>query len=445
LHDEGGVSIKIFIRNGGFDMAKTNYSVVRNEGYTASSFNVRERHNERKNESYYNGDIEPERAPLNVHFLRHFRADGTPETYEETFRRLTSEGVISDKWHKPKSKSFDELVFDVNTDYFERSGGYEYAKKFYEEAYRCAVNEIGGEQYILSAVLHADERNKALSEEVGRDVYHYHLHVVYVPVVEKCEYFRKKKDEPEDAPRKLKTVYAQISHAKKWPGKMPAERDGKTITINAYSLLQDRYLEQMRDAGFDGFERGKFGSTKEHLDVVEYKVRQEEKRLASLTKQAEKKQTQIEKLDAQLSVKTNAKSTLDEIGAMGKPALLGGVNFTEGEAKRLKSLAKKSVTIDDKIAASNKKMKTVEGQLAVMESKLRDTQAEVNHWHTEYISLWNEVKYFIGAIRKFPQRLCEFTAELFRPEREEQQREAERQAQSQERKQHKKTYGFGGR
>jgi hypothetical protein len=38
-------------------------------------------------------------------------------------------------------------------------------------------------------------------------------------VVEKREYFRKKKDEPEDAPRKLKTVYAQISHAKKWPGK----------------------------------------------------------------------------------------------------------------------------------------------------------------------------------------------------------------------------------
>jgi hypothetical protein len=145
-----------------------------------------------------------------VHSLRHFREDGTPETYGETFKRLMSEGVISDKWHKPTS---DKLAFDVNTDYFERNGSYEYAKKFYEEAYRCAVNEIGGEQYFLSAVLHADERNKALSEELGRDVYHYHLHLVYVPVVEKREYFRKKKDEPEDAPSKLKTVYAQISHA----------------------------------------------------------------------------------------------------------------------------------------------------------------------------------------------------------------------------------------
>lgn len=44
---------------------------------------------------------------------------------------------------------------------------------------------MGGEQYILSAVMHADERNRAMSEALGEDVYHYHLHVVYVPVVEK--------------------------------------------------------------------------------------------------------------------------------------------------------------------------------------------------------------------------------------------------------------------
>ena len=44
---------------------------------------------------------------------------------------------------------------------------------------------IGGEQYILSAVMHADERNRGLSNALGQDVYHYHLHVVYIPVVEK--------------------------------------------------------------------------------------------------------------------------------------------------------------------------------------------------------------------------------------------------------------------
>ena len=77
------------------------------------------------------------------------------------------------------------MVFDVNSAYFERNGGYAYAKRFFEEAYRLAVKEAGGEEYILSAVMHADERNRALSEQLGRDIYHYHLHVVYVPVVEK--------------------------------------------------------------------------------------------------------------------------------------------------------------------------------------------------------------------------------------------------------------------
>ena len=46
---------------------------------------------------------------------------------------------------------------------------------------------VGGEQYILSAVMHADERNRAMSEALGEDVYHYHLHVVYIPVVEKTD------------------------------------------------------------------------------------------------------------------------------------------------------------------------------------------------------------------------------------------------------------------
>ena len=54
----------------------------------------------------------------------------------------------------------------------------------YTDAYKAAVEIVGGEQYILSAVMHADERNRAMSEALGQDVYHYHLHVVYVPVVE---------------------------------------------------------------------------------------------------------------------------------------------------------------------------------------------------------------------------------------------------------------------
>ena len=59
-----------------------------------------------------------------------------------------------------------------------------YASAFYAEAYRAAVDIVGGEQYILSAVMHADELNQGMSKALGYDVWHYHLHVVYAPTTD---------------------------------------------------------------------------------------------------------------------------------------------------------------------------------------------------------------------------------------------------------------------
>ncbi|GHU35011.1 Plasmid recombination enzyme type 2 [Clostridia bacterium] len=422
-------------------MPKTNFTVVRNEGFMRGSFETRYRHNERQNETYGNGDIDQSREHFNIHFRQNLKPDGTPETYGETFDRLLAEKKISEKWLKPDSKLVDELVFDVNTDYFEQRGGYDYAVQFFTEAYRLAVNEVGSEDYILSAVLHADERNKAISEQLGRDVYHYHLHVVYVPVVEKREYFRKKKGEPENAERKVKEVYQQISHAKKWPMRVPVERDGKTIILNSYSLLQDRYFEHMREAGFTDFERGERGSTKEHLDVIDYKIQQDKKRLDALDEQIEKKEAKAEKLDEKISVKQTKAATLAEIDSIGKPSFVGGVHLTDEEAKRLKSLARQTVKSDERIAKLKKDIDTLQAEIKTVKRERDEAKIEVNHWHREYTNLWNEVKDFISAIRKFPARLKEFIAELFRPERErEQQHELERQQNQQTKK---KSYDRG--
>ena len=132
--------------------------VVRNAQYRRGGLNKRERHNERKNADYMNEDIIKERAGFNVYFKR--PAGG----YEATFDAMVADGVISTRGLGKDPNIVDELVFDVNSAYFDNLGGYEYAKSFFEEAYRCAVEEIGGEQFVLSAVMHADERNKALSE-----------------------------------------------------------------------------------------------------------------------------------------------------------------------------------------------------------------------------------------------------------------------------------------
>ena len=50
-------------RNDGVDR-----TVVRNNAYRRNGIELRERHNERKNESYSNPDIVPERSALNIHF-----------------------------------------------------------------------------------------------------------------------------------------------------------------------------------------------------------------------------------------------------------------------------------------------------------------------------------------------------------------------------------------
>ena len=127
-------------------------------------------HNEREKDRYSNVDIVPERTALNVHFK------SPTDDYVKMFEQMEQDKIISTRGLKPDAVKYGELVFDVNSAYFYNHGGYEFAKQFYADAYKAAVEIVGGEQYILSAVMHADERNRAMSEALGEDVYHYHLH-----------------------------------------------------------------------------------------------------------------------------------------------------------------------------------------------------------------------------------------------------------------------------
>jgi DNA repair exonuclease SbcCD ATPase subunit len=320
------------------------------------------------------------------------------------------------------------MVLDVNTDYFERHGGYDYARAFYEEAYRYAVNEVGGEQFILSAVLHADERNAALSEKLGRDVYHYHLHVVYVPVVEKREYFRQKKGAPESE-RKLKAVYSQISHAKKWPNRVPVVRDGKAYIVNSYSLLQDRYFEHMRAAGFDGFERGERGSTKEHLDVIGYKIQQDTERLeairaeikeqktenANLGKEAKEKRKQLAEIDKEIKEIGKAKATIEEVENMGRHnPITQNTTFSADETKKLKKLAMKSVTAADKVREAERKCDTAVSQLATVTEERDKLKAEKNRAKPSVLAELSLLEKFKKAMARAPKKLMAAIEEILR-------------------------------
>ena len=268
-------------------------------------------HNERKKESYSNPDIIQERTPLNVHF----KSPGG--TYLELFDALEQDKIISTWGMKPDSTKLCELVFDVNSAYFFNHGGYEFAKQFYTDAYRAAIQIVGGEQYILSAVMHADERNRAMSEALGQDVYHYHLHVVYVPVVEKKILWSKRCKDPALVGT-VKEIKPQVSRTKKWAN-VPALDEagnpmrnsmGKPILRRSYAVLQDDFYNFMLSAGYTDVQRGERGSTEEHLTVTQFKVEQEQKRLVSLQTESREKETELAALKEKT---TQAEETLDEV------------------------------------------------------------------------------------------------------------------------------------
>jgi len=390
---------------------------------------VRQRHNERQNADYMNDDIVKDRAEYNVHFKR------SADSYESAFDRMLADKTISTRGLGKDPFIVDELVFDVNSAYFEKNGGYEYAKSFFEEAYRCAIEEVGGEQFVLSAVMHADERNNALSEQLGRDVYHYHLHVVYVPVVDKEIYFNRNNKDAALA-GKLREVIKQVSHSKKWPklkqldenGEEKRNAKGKPILLNSYSLLQDHFFEHMREAGFLGFERGERGSTAEHLSVLEFKAKQEAERAAAMTAEVEQKQEaaaaldqqtgkktkRLEKLDKIITVRTKAAANISEIEAMGKPAVLGGYNVTADEMGILKTLAKKAVSAGKKVADMKRKLTAAEKERDELKA-----QIEVKNRPSVMAQLTGVDK-LTAALKRAPKRLMEVIEDILRqpPERQ---------------------------
>ena len=269
-----------------------NYAVARVVQYTQAGVGKAERHIERKNQNYENMNVDLSQSSRNVHFK-----SCEDLTYSQHLDRLVEKGTVSLRGLKQDAKVFDEMIFDVNTAYFEEHGGYDYARCFYEEVFRFAQKEYGPEN-IVSAVMHADELNTAVSEQMGYPVYHYHLHVVALPVVEKKVRYSKRCKDPELV-GKVKEVVHQISHSKKWASQKVTDEDGKTHLVKSYSLLQDRFFEHMRDAGFEDFERGERGSTAQHLSVTEFKVKKETERLENLQVTAKVMEDSIDFLDKQ--------------------------------------------------------------------------------------------------------------------------------------------------
>ena len=390
-------------------MDKTNYSVARVETYTRTSVVKAERHNERKNKSYSNMNVDLTQTSKNVHYKK------CKNTYNEKLKEMIDDGEISLRGLKDNAKVFDEIIFDINSDYFEQNGGYEFAKVFYEKAFHFAEREMGTDN-IISAVMHADELNTALSEKYGKPIYYYHLHVIAIPVVEK-EIKWSKRCKDKSLIGTTKEIINQVSHSKKWKseqltdnfGNPVYDENGKAKLVKSYSLLQDRFFQYMSDSGYRRFIRGIKGSTKEHLSDLEFKIKKETEKLEKITNSVDEKQSNFDNY-------MQYDKKVEDISNLGKPKKFSKkIELEPKDYETLTQYAKKGIVSDKEIYERDTKIEN-----------LRNT---INRWIEKYDGLVEKTKEYFHAIKLAPQKVADFFKSLFDKEKQD---ELERQRIEQE-------------
>ena len=416
-------------RNDGIDR-----TVARNQDLETPDDEAKvQEHNEREKDSYNNQDIVPERTALNVHYK------APTDDYVKMFEQMEQDGVISTRGLKPDAVKYGELVFDVNSAYFYNHGGYEFAKQFYADAYKAAVEIVGGEQYILSAVMHADERNRAMSEALGEDVYHYHLHVVYIPVVEK-QILWSKRCKDESLRGTVKETIMQVSRSKKWDSKPILDEDGnpkltekgKTMLKSSYSVLQDDFFNFMRDAGYTDVERGERGSTEEHLTVTQFKVQAEQQRLEAVTGQVaqaeqsledakaatEKQKKELEALQKETKTAKTLVLTAQEIESMGKKnSFTGNITLTADECRTLKDYAVSSFAEKAEKIKYKQKFEQADKSAKIWKQRFEKLQEQ-------YLELKQKVQPFLDAIEVASERVWAFVNSVLAKGKETQEHKA---------------------
>lgn len=380
------------------DKSKTNYSIARVETYTKTSITKAERHNERKNKSYSNMNVDLEQTSNNIHYKR------CETTYNEKLKELIDSGQVSLRGLRKDAKLFDELIFDINSDYFEKHGGYEFAKEFYEKAFHFAEQEMGTDN-IISAVMHADELNIALTEEYGKPIYHYHLHVVALPVVRKeIKWTKKCKDT--SLIGTTKEVINQVSHSNKWKSEQVLDNQGNpvydkkrnAVLIKSYSLLQDRFFKYMSDSGYKDFIRGVKGSNQEHLSDLQFKIKKDTERLEKITNKVEEKESSYNSY-------MQYDKQIEDISNLGKQKRFSKkIELEQEDYESLTEYAKKGIVADKEIYELN--------------NRIDNLRNAVDKWKSLYDDIVEKTKDYFHAIKLAPQKVTNFFKSLFDKEKQ---------------------------
>ena len=203
------------------------YAIIRNIKYKSENLKLAYRHNERRNKNYSNPDIDVNKSYLN------YSIKSPQYSYEKEFERIRKEYNLKGQI-KVVSNIACEYIITSDNDFFETIGEQE-TKRYFETAYKF-VSEYKnlGEQYIMSAKVHMDERTP-------------YMHLVFLPVVHTTDKNGNKID--------------KLACSEFWKAK------------DSYRQLQNEFYSYMVSNGFD-LERGlpKEETNRKHYTIEEYKT-----------------------------------------------------------------------------------------------------------------------------------------------------------------------------
>lgn len=200
------------------------YAIIRNEKYTRSNLMGIYRHNERKNTSYTNKNINHQNT------YKNYAIKKCNTNYLKKFDQIRQENDLKG-WIKKNSNVVCEYIITSDSEYF-NSIGKEETQRFFKTAFNFVKSYKNlGEKYILSANVHLDEATP-------------HLHLVFIPVVHSLD-------------KKSGKVIDKICCSDFWKGR------------DSYKILQDNFHRYMVRAGFD-LERGVEGDRKS-IPMEKYK------------------------------------------------------------------------------------------------------------------------------------------------------------------------------
>lgn len=316
------------------------YAIIRNENHKMNAVPLLERHNERLNKNYSNKDIDLSRSSENYH-LKHIQA----ATYQQEFERIRTRQQLKGNLRlqgKKQSTVMCEFVITSDKDFFDRLGT-ERTKQFFKDAYQFVIAKVGGEQYIVSAVVHMDEATP-------------HMHVAYIPVINGKD----RKGVP----------CKRINCSEFWKGR------------DSYSKLQDEYFDFINNRGYY-LERGIKGSTAEHLSVAEYKLKKSSEQLAEITSQI----SEIENVDNVTVRKIIPNTVTIKRNDFERISLAAKKYFT------VQKLETENVSLKNKCISLENKNEKLKNDNAVLSGNIRQLENDFGNFYNsveDEVALQNE-------------------------------------------------------